>query len=85
MKGGGCVLVDVGFESYINSDRIVAIIDPSTEPIRQAIKAAKAEDMFINLSRGQAARSMIITDVGHIYASHISPTALLARLNCYSV
>lgn len=73
--------MNIGFENRIISDRIIAIINPNSAPIKRLIKAAKGNNTLIDGTSGKPTRSAIIMESNHVILSSISPRNLSARLD----
>jgi len=73
--------MNVGFENRIISERIIAIINSNSAPIKRLIKAVEESNKLIDGTSGKPTRSVIITDSNHIILSSISPRRLSARLD----
>ncbi len=74
-------LVSIGFGNFINKDRIVAIVNPSSSPIRRLKDTLEKEGKVIDATQGRKTRAVIITDSGHIVLSGIAVSTLAERVN----
>ncbi len=73
--------INIGFENMVISDRVIAIINPNSAPIKRLIKAAKENNLLIDGTSGNPTRSAVIMDSNHIIMSSISSRRLGARLD----
>lgn len=64
-------MVQVGFQNFVNENRIIAVVTPETAPIRRRIQQAKDNGMAIDATCGRKVRSVIYMDSGHIVLSAI--------------
>jgi regulator of extracellular matrix RemA (YlzA/DUF370 family) len=78
-KGFG-KLVNIGFENRVISNRIVAIVNPNSAPMKRMINEAKEDNLLIDATGGRPKRSVIITDSGHAVLSSITTRKLSARI-----
>jgi regulator of extracellular matrix RemA (YlzA/DUF370 family) len=61
------------------SDRIVAIINPSSAPLRRLRDEARAAGLLVDATQGRKTRSVLIMDSRHVIISAIQPETLSAR------
>ena len=74
-------LISVGFGNTVSADRIIAIVNPDSSPIRRIIQEAKDGGMLIDASCGRRTRAVIIADSDHIILSALQPETISNRLN----
>lgn len=72
--------LNIGFENRIVSQRVVAIINPNSAPIKRMMMEAKEKGLLINATGGKPKRSAIVTDSNHIILSSISPRRISERM-----
>ena len=75
----GHMLVNVGFGNYVLAERVVAIVNPVSSPMRRLREDAKAEGRLVDASHGRKTRSIVITDSNHVILSAISADTLGQR------
>ena len=73
-------LINIGFGSMVSAERVLAVLDPDSAPIKRIIQEAKERAMLIDASYGRKTKSVIVMDTDHIILSAITPDALNARL-----
>ena len=73
-------LIHSGFGSMVSAERVLAVLDPDSAPIKRIIQEAKERAMLIDASYGRKTKSVIVMDTDHIILSAITPDALNARL-----
>jgi regulator of extracellular matrix RemA (YlzA/DUF370 family) len=73
-------LLNVGFGNVVVAARVVAIVSPSSAPMRRLKDHAKDLGKLIDASQGRKTRSIIVTDSDHIVLSGIQPDTLAQRL-----
>lgn len=64
-------MVQVGFQNFVDGNRIIAVVTPETAPTRRRIQQAKDNGMAIDATCGRKVRSVIYMDSGHIVLSAI--------------
>jgi regulator of extracellular matrix RemA (YlzA/DUF370 family) len=72
-------LVNIGFGNYILASRVVAIVNPSSSPMRRLREDAKAEGRLVDASQGRKTRSILVTDSNHVILSAISADTIGQR------
>ena len=50
----------IGFSNLVNSNRIIAIVSPETNPIKRIVQKAKEDNSLIDVTFGRKTRSVII-------------------------
>ena len=73
--------VSVGFGSNVCVDRVVAVLNPDSAPIRRRIQEAKEAHELIDATYGRKIRAVLIMDSGHVMVTAIAPDTLVARMN----
>ncbi len=79
MSGKDSSLVNIGFGNTVVNARIVAIVTPSSAPMKRLREDAKNEQRLIDATNGRKTRAIIITDSNHIILSAVQPETLSQR------
>lgn len=72
--------LDVGFKNSVLCDRIIAIQDVSSLPVRRMRDRALQMNMLVDSSAGRRERSIVVMDSGHLIVTSIGPLKLQERL-----
>ena len=72
-------LVHIGFGNMLVAERIVAIIHPSSAPIKRMKEEARADGRLIDATQGRKTRAVLVTDSNHVVLSAIQPETLVNR------
>ena len=72
-------LINIGFGSMIAANRLLAIVEPDSAPIKRVIQEARDRGMLIDASYGRKTKSVILMDTDHVILSAIQPETLQAR------
>jgi len=75
------MLVNIGFGNIVSLSRIVAIVNPSSSPMKRLKDEAKARGKLIDATEGRKTRSIIITDSDHLILSALQVETILQRIN----
>ena len=74
-------LVHVGFGNMIVAERIVAIIQPSSSPVKRLKEEARDAGRLIDATIGRKTRAIIVTDSNHVLLSAIQPETIVNRIS----
>jgi len=77
-------LVHVGFEHYIPTNRIIAIIPrktPTSKRLRALIQEAESKGLLLDLTGGKKVKSIIIFDTGHLALAAIAAETIAGRIS----
>ena len=75
-----CKLLNIGFGNTIVAERVVAVVNPSSAPMKRLREEAKINSRLIDASQGRRTRSIIVTDSNHIILSAIQAETVSQRL-----
>ena len=73
--------INIGFSNLVAANRIVAIANPDSAPIKRLVQDAKDDNRIIDVSCGRRTRAVIITDSEHVILSAIQPETISNRLS----
>lgn len=74
-------LVNIGFGSTVNADRIIAILKPDSAPIRRRVQEAKEAHQLVDATYGRKIRAVLVMDSDHIVVSAIAPETIASRMS----
>ncbi len=72
-------LLNIGFGNSVVISRVVAIVGPTSSPMRRLREEAKQAGRLIDATQGRKTRSLIITDSNHCILSAIQPETISQR------
>jgi len=72
--------LNIGFGNFVIADRILAVVDPFSSPVKQLIQEARKKGALLNAAKGKRTRSAIFLDDGTIVLSALSTQAIARRL-----
>ena len=73
-------LINIGFGSLIAANRVLAMVDPDSAPIKRVVQEARDRGMLVDASYGRKTQAVILMDTDHVILSALSPETLNARL-----
>lgn len=72
-------LIGIGFGSMIAAQRVLAIVDPDSAPIKRVVQEARDRGMLIDASYGRKTKAVILMDTDHVILSALTTDTLSAR------
>ena len=72
-------LINVGYGSVVNADKVLAVLNPDSAPIKRAIQEARDSGRLIDASYGRKTRSVLVLESGHLLLSGIQSETIAAR------
>ena len=73
-------LINLGFGNFVLASRVVAVVNPSSSPMRRLREDARAAGRLIDATQGRKTRSILVTDSNHVILSAILPDTLGQRI-----
>ncbi len=73
--------INVGFGNMVSAERVVALANPDSAPIKRLIQDSKDDGRAIDVTCGRRTRSVIITDSDHVILSAIQTETIANRLD----
>lgn len=74
-------LINIGFGNIVSADKLIAIVNPESSPIKRMIQEAKDEKKAIDATCGRKTRAVLIMDSGNIVLSAIQPETIAGRID----
>ena len=72
--------INIGFGSVVMVDKVIAIVNPDSAPIKRMIQNAREQEKLIDATFGRKTRAVIFTASGHIMLSGIQVETIVSRL-----
>ena len=73
-------LVNIGFGNIAVADRIIAIVNPESAPVKRAVKEAREASKLIDATCGRRTRAVIMTDAGIVIQAAVLPETIARRM-----
>ena len=73
-------LINIGFGSMVAANRLLAIVEPDSAPIKRVIQEARDRGMLIDASYGRRTKAVILLDTDHVILSAVSTEAISSRM-----
>jgi regulator of extracellular matrix RemA (YlzA/DUF370 family) len=74
------MMLSVGFDNFVNSHFIGAILPPDSSEARKLRQIANQDQLLINATKGRKTRSIIVMKSNHLILSSLQPNVIKARL-----
>lgn len=72
-------LINIGFGSMVAANRVLAVVEPDSAPIKRVIQEARDRGMLVDASYGRKTRAVILMDTDHVILSANTTQAIAAR------
>ena len=72
-------LIGIGFGSMVAAQRVLAIVEPDSAPIKRVIQEARERGMLIDASYGRKTKSVLLMDTDHVILSAMTPEVIGQR------
>jgi len=73
-------LLNIGFGNVVSLDKVVAIINSGSSPVKRLRDDAKQRGKLIDATQGRKTRAILITESNHIILSAIAVDTIVQRL-----
>lgn len=74
-------LISIGFESYVSPGRIIAAVDPESNPIKRIVSHGKESGKLIDATYGRKTKTVLIMDSGHVILCPLTPEGVAQRVS----
>lgn len=72
-------LINIGFGSMVAAQRLLAVLEPDSAPIKRVIQEARDRGMLIDASYGRKTKAVLMMDTDHVILSAVTPETICAR------
>jgi regulator of extracellular matrix RemA (YlzA/DUF370 family) len=72
-------LLNIGFGSTVVAERIVAVVPPSSAPMKRLKDEARKDKRLVDATHGRRTRSIIVMDSNHVVLSAIQAETISQR------
>ena len=72
-------LLNIGFSNYVLANRLAAILNPQSSPMRRLREDAKNEGRLVDATQGRKTRSILVLDSNHVVLCAVSPETIAMR------
>lgn len=75
------MMINIGFGNLVAASKVVAIVSPGSEPMKRLRHDARQEGRLIDATAGRRARSIIVTQSGHVILSSLHTETIATKFN----
>ena len=72
-------LIGIGFGSMVAAQRVLAVMEPDSAPIKRVIQEARDRGMLIDASYGRKTKAVLLMDTDHVILSALTTDVLTSR------
>ena len=72
-------LLNIGFGNLVLVSRVVAVVNPTSSPMRRLREDARQEGRLIDATQGRKTRALIIMDSNHVILSAVQAETIGQR------
>jgi regulator of extracellular matrix RemA (YlzA/DUF370 family) len=76
----GPALLNIGFGNVVLVDRVIAVVNPGSAPMKRLREEARIAGKLIDATQGRKTRAVVITDSDHVILSAIQADTVAQRL-----
>lgn len=75
------MMINIGFGNLVAASKVVAIVSPGSEPMKRLRHDAREAGRLIDATAGRRARSIIVTQSGHVILSSLHTETIATKFN----
>lgn len=72
--------MNIGFGSYVSPERIVAAVEPESNPIKRIVTQAKDTGRLVDATFGRKTKTVLVMDSGHVILCPLTPEGVSQRI-----
>ena len=69
-------LINIGFGNVVNSQKIVAVVNPDAAPVKRMVQSVKGTNSLVDATQGRKTKSVIVTSDDILILSAIQPDTI---------
>jgi regulator of extracellular matrix RemA (YlzA/DUF370 family) len=76
---GGTMLLNVGFGNVVAAEKVVAVINSDSAPMRRYREEARQRGKLVDATQGRKTRAIIVTASDHVVLSAVAVETITQR------
>jgi regulator of extracellular matrix RemA (YlzA/DUF370 family) len=72
-------LLNIGFGNLVIAERVVALFNPASSPMRRLREDARERGRLVDATQGRKTRCIVVMDSGHVVLSAVQPETIKQR------
>ncbi|MBX5489948.1 MAG: DUF370 domain-containing protein [Chloroflexi bacterium] len=77
----GVELVPIGFNNIVAMNRVLAILNPDSQPVRRMIQEGRKSERVIDATLGRRTKAVLLLDSGHLVLAALQPQTIAGRFD----
>ncbi len=73
-------LINIGFGNLVNTQKVIAVVNPDAAPVKRLVQNAKNEQRVIDATQGRRTKAVLIMETDQIVLSAVQPDTIARRL-----
>jgi len=73
-------LIDIGFGNMVSAERLIAIVNPDSAPVKRIVQDARDRSMLIDATYGRRTKVVMVADSGHVILSAVAVGADMKKI-----
>lgn len=74
------MFISIGFGNLISAERIIAVLNFDSAPVKRLAHVAKEQGRLIDASCGRKTQSVFVTDSDHVVLSALSAESVMNKV-----
>ena len=74
-------MINIGFGNMINSDKLVAVVDPDAAPIRRLVQNSRETHRCVDATQGRKTKAVLVMEGEIIVLSALVPDTISRRIS----
>ncbi|MBE5880832.1 MAG: DUF370 domain-containing protein [Lachnospiraceae bacterium] len=74
-------LIHIGFGNMLNADKIIAILQPDSAPVKRMVQHGKESGMVVDATQGRKTKAVLLMENSRIVLSALTPETLASRVD----
>ncbi|MCD8075994.1 MAG: DUF370 domain-containing protein [Lachnospiraceae bacterium] len=72
--------INIGFGNLVNTEKIVAVVNPDAAPIKRMVQNAKEQQHIVDATQGRRTKAVIVLETEQIVLSAVQPDTIARRM-----
>lgn len=78
-------LINIGFGNVVNTDKILAVVNPDAAPVKRMVQNAKENGTVVDATQGRKTKAVLVTTADILILSALQPETITKRFSNYDV
>lgn len=72
-------LIHIGFGNMVHTDKIIAVVNPDSAPVKRLVQKAKEDGAVIDATQGRKTKAVLVMENSQLVLSALLPETISAR------